>query len=505
MSKVITEENLDLIVRNIINEYTKDSKEPVQKLKEIDTSLHLETTGLKNQFTDGENGVFTDMTKAIEAAKTAQKKIRQIGIKTREAIITEMRTVILDNKESLAKDMLEETGLGNYNDKLQKIELVTTGTPGTEDLKIEAYSGDSGLTTVEYSPYGVAGAVTPTTNPVETIVNNSIGMLAAGNSVVFNVHPSSVEVCKKTVSLLNQAALSKGGLANIITMVDKPSMESLDTLMEHPDVRLLVGTGGTGLVKKLLQSGKKVIGAGAGNPPVLVDSTADIEIAAKEIIKGASFDNNILCIAEKEVFVVEEIADELIFQMINNGAVLLNNNQVEKLMNLVLVEDETNAAKSCSNVNKTEYHINKNWIGKDVSLFLEKLDIQQGDRDSQKLIIFESSFNHPLVQLEQMMPVLPIVRVKDINEGIDLAVKAEKGNRHTAIMHSQNINNLTRFAKEVESTIFVKNASSLAGVGFEGEGYSTMSIAGPTGEGLTSAKNFARKRRCVLGQGGLSI
>lgn len=503
MSKVISERDLDLIVRNIINEYTKDTKEPVKKFKEVTTNSQLKTKKLNNSFSNVVNGIFTDMNEAIEAAVSSQKKLRQFGIKNREKMIEEMRNITLVNKEILAKSMVEETGLGNYQDKLQKIELVTTGTPGTEDLKIEAYSGDSGLTTIEYSPYGVAGAVTPTTNPVETIVNNSIGMIAAGNSVVFNVHPSSVGVCEKVVILLNQAVTSVGGPSNLITMVDDPSMETLDTLMNHPDIRLLVGTGGTGLVKKLLQSGKKTIGAGAGNPPVLVDATADIETAAKEIIKGASFDNNILCIAEKEVFVVEEVADELIFQMINNGAVLLNNEQVKKLMELVLVRDKLSAAKSCSSVSEFEYHINKNWIGKDIKLFLEKLDISIGS--NQKLIIFESDFNHPMVQLEQMMPVLPIVRVKDINEGIDLAVKAEKGNRHTAIMHSQNINHLTKFAKEVESTIFVKNASSLAGVGFEGEGYSTMSIAGPTGEGLTSAKNFARKRRCVLGQGGLSI
>lgn len=500
----MTDENLDSIVRNVIKEYTQGKERTqVQQFKKVEVGSGTEGLLKSENASQKELGVFNFMEDAIAAAKLAQKELRSIGTKNRAKFVSEMRTVTLSHKEELARQMVLETGLGNYEDKLQKIELIATQTPGLEDLKVEAYSGEDGLTTVEYSPYGVIGAVTPVTNPVETIVNNSLGMIVSGNSVVFNVHPSSVKVSQTIVKLLNQSIVAVGGPANLITMVAQPTMDTLDILTKSSDIRLLVGTGGPGLVKKLLQSGKKAIGAGAGNPPVLVDETAELATAAKEIIKGASFDNNILCIAEKEVFVVEEVADELVYQLLNQGAVLLNEAQVGQLMSFTLVKEESQGAKGCSVAKATEFHMNKKWIGKDVELFLKELGIQE--TGSPKLIMFECEFDHPFVQLEQMMPVLPIVRVKDVTEGIDLAVKAEKGNRHTAVMHSQNINNLTRFAREVESTIFVKNASSLAGVGFEGEGYATMSIAGPTGEGLTSAKSFSRKRRCVLGQGGLSI
>lgn len=502
MSKMVSEKNLNEIVRNVIQEYARGENlttPPIQKLEVVDI---VKNEG-KKVYEKNREGIFTTMESAIESAKLAQQQLRKELIATRVAIIEKIRQVTLNHKEELAKLMVEETGLGNYADKIKKIELVATKTPGVEDLEVQAYSGDDGLTTVEYSPYGVIGAVTPVTNPVETIVANSIGMIASGNSVVFNVHPSSVRSTSLIVRLINKEIEMLNAPANLVTMVSDPTMKTLDTLMKSEDIKLLVGTGGTGLVKKLLQSGKKTIGAGAGNPPVLVDETAEIELAAKEIIKGASFDNNILCLAEKEVFVVDDVADELIYQMLNQGAVSLNEKELQNLMEFALVSDPIKAAKSCSNPNKTEYHINKEWIGKDVQLFLKKLGIT-GHPDA-KIIIFETDFCHPFVQLEQMMPVLPIVRVANITEGIAKAVKAENGNRHTAIIHSQNINNITKFAREIESTIFVKNASSLAGVGFEGEGYTTMSIAGPTGEGLTSAKSFSRKRRCVLGQGGFSI
>lgn len=450
------------------------------------------------------DGVFERMEDAIEHGYHAQVAyVKQFQLKDRERLLSAIRKEVLDQKETLARMVLEETKLGNYEDKIAKHELAAGKTPGTDILKTDAFSGDDGLTIVERAPFGLIGAVTPVTNPTETIINNSISMLAAGNAVVFNVHPSSKNVCAYAIQLINRAIISVGGPANLVTMVKNPTLDTMQVLIDSPKVRILVGTGGPGLVRSLLKSGKKAIGAGAGNPPVIVDDTADMVNAAKSIIAGASFDNNLLCIAEKEVFVLNSAADELIYQMLDQGAYMLSEQQLQQVMNFALEENVKQVAQGCSLNNKREFHVAKEWVGKDASLFLNKLGVT--GHNNIKLLICEVSFDHPFVQLEQMMPVLPIVRTASLDEAIEMAVAAEHGNRHTAVMHSKNVDHLTKFAREIETTIFVKNASSLAGVGFGGEGHTTMTIAGPTGEGITSAKTFTRERRCVLAEGGFRI
>ncbi len=450
--------------------------------------------------TNDTDGVFEQMEDAIAAGYLAQQKyVKQFQLQDRERIITAIRNAVISEKESLAKMVFEETKIGNYEDKIAKHHLAAVKTPGIEDLTTAAFSGDNGLTIVEQAPFGLIGAVTPVTNPTETIINNTISMIAGGNAVVFNVHPASKHSCAYVVTLLNQTIKEAGGPSNLVTMVKTPSMETLDKLMTSPKVKLLVGTGGPGLVSTLLKSGKKVIGAGGGNPPVIVDETADLENAAKSIILGASFDNNLLCIAEKEVFVIDEIADDLIYHLLNHGAYMLDRHQVEKVMSFALEKNIKHEAKGCSLNRSREYYVAKDWVGKSANEFMKKLGHEL--KPNVKLLICDVEATHPFVQIEQMMPVLPIVRVKDLDEAIELAVEAEHGHRHTAIMHSKNVDRLTKFARVIDTTIFVKNASSLAGVGYGGEGHATMTIAGPTGEGITSAKTFTRQRRSVLAQG----
>lgn len=514
MSTQISEQDIQKIVQSVLQNVEAVMKEMPQSANapmKMKQAVHPEqqiATAAKQQIStiqlQGEHGVFASMEDAVEAGHKAQLEfMRNFQLKDRERIVSAMRQAVLAEKENLANMVHEETNLGNVADKVAKHELTALHTPGTEILKTEAFSGDDGLTIIEEAPFGLIGAVTPVTNPTETILNNSIGMLAAGNAVVFNVHPSSKNSCAYMVRLLNKAIKAAGGPENLITMVGNPTLDTMQVLIDSPKIRMLVGTGGPGLVKTLLKSGKKAVGAGAGNPPVIVDDTADLEHAAKSIIDGASFDNNILCIAEKEVFVLDSAADDLVFHMLNNGAYMLDQYQLEKVMSFALEENEKQVAQGCSLDSKREYHVAKKWVGQPASAFLKELGVVTNGEV--RLLICDVDFDHPFVQLEQMMPVLPIVRTRSLDEAIDFAVKAEHGNRHTAIMHSKNVDHLTRFARAVETTIFVKNASSLAGVGFGGEGFTTMTIAGPTGEGITSAKTFTRQRRCVLAEGGFRI
>lgn len=262
----------------------------------------------------------------------------------------------------------------------------------------------------------------------------------------------------------------------------RASIENTNKLIENPKIRLLVATGGPSIVKKVLSCGKKAVGAGAGNPPVVVDETADIEKAAMDIVAGCSFDNNVPCIAEKEVFAVDSICDHLIHYMKRNGAYEMRDEAlIQKLIALVTTEKggpETS------------------FVGKSAEYILKRLGITVDN--SVKVIIMEVPKDHLLVQEELMMPILPIVRVSDVDTAIEYAHEAEHGNRHTAMMHSKNIEKLSKMAKVMETTIFVKNAPSYAGIGVGGEGFTTFTIAGPTGEGLTSARSFCRKRRCVM-------
>ncbi len=434
-------------------------------------------------------GIYSDMNEAIDAAEKGYFAVRAMTVEQREKIIAEIRRLTVAEAPVMAEIGVAETGMGRVDHKRLKHILVAEKTPGTEDIVSEAKTGDNGLTLTEMAPFGVVGAITPSTNPSETVICNSIGMIAAGNGVVFNPHPNAICTSNYAVDLVNRASRAAGGPEVLVCSMDKPTLDSAAVMQSHPKIKLLVCTGGPGVVKAVLSSGKKAIGAGAGNPPVIVDDTADIKKAGKDIIDGCTFDNNLPCIAEKEVFAFRNIADELIAEMQKNGAYLINREQADRL-NAVVLEEKTNKA------GKKVKTVSRHCVGRDADVLLAKIGINVGKEI--RCIICETDFGHDFVQHELMMPILPIVRVDTIEEAIELAVKAEHGNRHTAHMHSKNIDHLSAFAKAVETTIFVKNAPSYAGIGFGGEGHATFTIAGPTGEGITSARSFTRKRRCVM-------
>lgn len=434
-------------------------------------------------------GIFEDMNDAIAAADAGYRAVRSMSVEQRETIITEIRRLTREEAPIMAELGVAETGMGRVDHKRLKHILVADKTPGTEDIVSHAKTGDNGLTLIEMAPFGVVGAITPSTNPSETVICNSIGMIAAGNGVVFNPHPHAIATSNYAVDLVNRACKAAGGPDVLVCSMKKPTMESAAVMQSHPLIRLLVCTGGPGVVRAVLSSGKKAIGAGAGNPPVIVDDTADIVKAGKDIIDGCTFDNNLPCIAEKEVFAFRNIADELISVMLRNGAYKITLEQADQLADIVL-DKKTDKNGNVKRV------VNRDCVGRDAAVLLKKIGVSVG-KDI-RCIICETDANHLFVQTELMMPILPIVRVDTIDEAIDLAVKAEHGCRHTAHMHSKNIDHLSRFAKAVETTIFVKNAPSYAGIGFGGEGHTTFTIAGPTGEGITSARSFTRQRRCVM-------
>jgi acyl-CoA reductase-like NAD-dependent aldehyde dehydrogenase len=432
------------------------------------------------------HGIFSDLEEAVSAAKAAKVKFAGISLKVRAEIIASIRKNCTENVEAFSRMAIDEVGLGRYEDKLKKNRLAIDKTPGTEILQPQTFTGDYGLTLVERAPYGVIASIPPCTNPTETIICNVIGMVAGGNSVVINAHPSAKNISAYCISVINDAIVSAGGPANLVTAVKEPTIATAQALMKHPDVNLLVVTGGPAVVKAAMASGKKVIAAGPGNPPVVVDETADIKKAAIDIVNGASFDNNVVCVLEKEIIAVASIADELKREMKNSGAYEITDIQARTLEKLVLTRDPTDG----------HLMVNKNFVGKDAGVILKEIGIiTKGDV---RLIIVETEKDHPFVLAELLMPIMPLVRVSNADEAIALAKEVEHGNHHTAVMHSKNIDNLSKMARVCNASIFVKNAPSYAGLGFEAEGYTSFTIASPTGEGLTCATDFTRERRCSL-------
>lgn len=429
----------------------------------------------------GKHGIFADMNDAIAAAGKAGRIVRRMSMDQRENIISVIRKKTIENAEIFARMGVKETGMGNVGHKILKHQLVAEKTPGTEDITTTAWSGDRGLTLIEMGPFGVIGAITPCTNPSETIICNSIGMLAGGNTVVFNPHPAAVKTSIYAVNMINEASLEAGGPDNVVVTVEKPTLDTSNIMMKHKDISLLSATGGPGVVTAVLSSGKRGIGAGAGNPPALVDETADLRKAAEDIVNGCTFDNNLPCIAEKEIVAAASIADELMHYMVEEqGCYLIDETQQEQLTEVVFAGGR----------------LNRKCVGRDAKTLLGMIGVTVPDNI--RCIVFEGKKEHKLIAEELMMPILGMVRAKDFDDAVEQAVWLEHGNRHSAHIHSKNIDNITKYAKAIDTAILVKNAPSYAAIGFGGEGFCTFTIASRTGEGLTSAASFTKRRRCVM-------
>jgi acyl-CoA reductase-like NAD-dependent aldehyde dehydrogenase len=438
----------------------------------------------------GGEGIFPTIDAAVGAAWEAHLGYRGMGLERRHRIIDSIRRAMSDRVEELSQRAREETGLGRVEDKIEKNRLVIERTPGPEDLEPRVITGDRGMMLMEYAPFGVVAAITPTTNPTATIINNTIAVVSAGNGIAFNVHPNAKNISVDTVRWINRAIVEAGGPPNLVTGIPEPTLDSARELMAHPKARILLVTGGPGVVKAALATPKRAITAGPGNPPVVVDESANIATAAAGIVRGASFDNNVICTDEKETFVVESVADRLFAALDKESAHRLTADQLRQVEKLIF--------KEMGPPNKPG-KINPEWIGQNAGKILREIGVPAGD--DLRLLIAEVPAHHSLVWTEQMMPVMPVVRVANVDLAIDLAVRAEHGFGHTAAIYSQRVDTITRMARAMNCSIFTANGPTLTGLAAGGEGYTSFSIASPTGEGLTRPRSFSRERRLTIADG----
>jgi aldehyde dehydrogenase len=446
-------------------------------------------TGGSFNVKSGRYGMFQDANEACAAAQDAFEQLRKKGVAARARVVEIVKTLADANATEWGRIELEETKIGRLDHKIEKLKIIKL-VPGVEWLHPDGRSGDHGITLEEYTPFGLVAAITPSTHSIPTLSGNIVNIVAAGNSVVFNAHPSAAKCAALAVRTYNQAIEREVGIQNLVTIIEQPTLDSFKAICSHEAVRLLCVTGGPAVVKAAMQTGKRAICAGPGNPPVLVDDTACMKRAAKAIIQGAAYDNNLLCIGEKEVFVLEKVADELMSQMEAAGAVRLNSSQLDRLTKEAFTFKEGHGA-GCP-----EPVVNKALIGKDGSVLAKVAGANANAKT--ELLFAETDRDHVFVKEEQMMPFIPIVRVKSVEEGIQAAQAAEHNYKHTSIIHSHDVEHMTAMARSLDTTLFIKNGPCMAGLGLGGEGYLSYSIATPTGEGVTNPKTFTRVRRCVM-------
>ena len=434
-------------------------------------------------------GVFQNANDACDAAAGAFLQLREQGVEARRKIIEIVKGMCEANADEWGRIELEESKIGRLDHKIEKLHIIRD-VPGVEWLSPDGRSGDHGITLEEYTPFGVVGAVTPSTHSIPTLAGNIVNIVAAGNAVVFNAHPAAARCAAMSVRKFNEAIHRATGIENIACIIEQPTFDSFKEMCANENVRLLCVTGGPGVVAAAMQTGKRAICAGPGNPPVLVDTTADIDRAARCVVQGAAYDNNLLCIGEKQVFVLDSVADAFMSAMERHAAVRLNGAQLDALTHAAFVFPEGQGA-GCGHA-----ATNKDFIGKDVPVLAQAAGVNAPA--GTQLLFAETSADHLFVEEEQMMPMLPIVRVRSVEEGIEAAKKSEHNYRHTAIIHSHDVNHMTAMGRALDTTLFVKNGPSMAGLGLGGEGYLSFSIATPTGEGVTNPRTFTRVRRCVM-------
>lgn len=437
---------------------------------------------------NGRFGQFAEANDAVTAARDAFEQLSRRTLEERKGMLDIVRRICIDQQVELGTMEFEETKIGRLPHKIEKLDTVGRKAPGVEFMQSQAFSGDHGLTVIEHAPFGVIGAITPVTHSLPTIANNIVNMVAAGNTAVFNPHPSGKRVAAEGVRRFNEAIYREYGIDNLACVVTEPTLDSAKTIFEHRDVNLLLVTGGPAVARAALQQAKRAIVAGPGNPPVVVDETADLDRAARCIILGAAYDNNLLCIAEKQVFVVDAVFDQMMAAMERAGAARLNAAEVESFTRVGITSVGEGADKHDVPA--------KEFLGKDASVLAR--GIGKTISNDVELLFGETDESNPFVPVEQMMPFVPFVRCRDIDDAIARAVKSEHGFRHTSIIHSHNVVNMTKMGKAMDTTIFVKNGPCVAGLGGGGEGYPSFSIAGPTGEGITTPMTFTRERRCAM-------
>ncbi len=433
--------------------------------------------------TEEMRGAKEDIERYVNQSRIAYERFSSFSLRDRMELIQHLREALLLQVEEFAKMEWEETQMGVLTDKEKQIRAAIVATPGASTIQTGASSDEEGLVLEEYFPYGIAVAIHPVNHPVASIINTTIMLLSAGNSMIHLGPMRAAETCLKLVNRINEIIYEVCGIDNLVQTMPENRRESNLQFLQHPDVALVLVTGGEDLVRMVRGIKKRVIIAGPANPVAIVDTGADLQKAAADIVEAVAFDHNLLCTSEKAVVVVKDALEEFLTRLLFEGSLFLTKEQVLQLENTVF---------------NPEMEVEKGIVGQSVSNLMQLAKISYDSSKEYRMIAFLADLSSPFVLEEVAAPILPIVVAEDFDEALELAKSMEQGANHTASIHSKNIDHLSRASRELQTAIFVKNGSSLYGAGLKGNGAVCFQIANVSGEGVISPKDLVRKKKCIL-------
>lgn len=393
----------------------------------------------------------------VANAKKALEQFMKLNQDQVDTIVQAMALAGLDRHMELAKMAVEETGRGVYEDKITKNIFATEYI--YHDIKhkktvgvIEENKYENYMKVAE--PLGVLAGVTPVTNPTSTTMFKALIAAKTRNPIVFGFHPSAQKCSAEAAKTLLDAAVKNGAPEHMIQWIELPSVEATQTLMNHPDVALVLATGGPGMVKSAYSTGKPALGVGSGNVPAFIEKTADLEQAVNDIILSKTFDNGMICASEQAVIIEEPVYEKVKKLMADQGCYFLNKEETAKVSDLVIVKDK------CA--------VNGAIVGKPATYIAEVAGVKVPA--STKMLVAEIGGVGPDYPLsaEKLSPVLACLKVKNVEQGIETAMKVVEfgGMGHSSAVHSNDDAVIRAFADRLQTgRVLVNSPSTHGGIG----------------------------------------
>ena len=391
----------------------------------------------------------------VEKAKKASEEYLKLDQETVDKIVKAMSMAGLEHHMELAKMAVEETGRGIYEDKITKnmfaTEYIYHSIKYDKTVGIISENEEEGYEEIA-EPIGIIAGVTPVTNPTSTTMFKSIIAAKTRNVIIFGFHPSSQNCSVAAAKYLREAAIEAGAPENCILWIEKPSVEATRALMNHPDVNLILATGGTGMVKAAYSCGKPALGVGPGNVPCYIDKTAKLKTSVNDLVLSKSFDNGMICASEQSVIVDKEIKDEFEKLMKEAGCYFLTAEQTDKLRCSMFIEE-----KGCS--------LNADIVGKSPYNIAKEAGIEVPE-DTKVLVLQQNGvgIEYPFSK-EKLSPVLAYYVVDNEDEGVELAEKLIEfgGLGHSAVIHSESRETIQKFSDKVKVGRIIVNSPSTHG------------------------------------------
>lgn len=391
----------------------------------------------------------------VQRAKKASEEYMKLDQEQVDEIVKAMAMAGLEHHMELAKMAVEETNRGIYEDKITKnmfaTEYVYHSIKYDKTVGVIKDNEEEGYEEIA-EPVGIIAGVTPVTNPTSTTMFKALISAKTRNVIIFGFHPSAQKCSVAAAKILKDAAVAAGAPEDCILWIPEPSITATTALMNHPDVNLILATGGKGMVKSAYSCGKPALGVGPGNVPCYIDKTAKLKTAVNDLVLSKAFDNGMICASEQSVIVDREIHDEFEQLMKEAGCYFLSEEETNKLRNSMFIEE-----KGCS--------LNADIVGKSPYVIAKGAKIEVPE-ETKVLVLKENGvgIEYPFSK-EKLSPVLAYYVVNNEEEGIDLAEKLIEfgGLGHSAVIHSENKETIEKFAERVKAGRIIVNSPSTHG------------------------------------------